>query len=53
MEVKMSRIRFQSKANGLMTLRGKWLKAIIIFMLMVLLVLGFNEIDQSYRAAFG
>ena len=47
----MSRIRFQSKANGLLTLRGKWMKAIVIMLLMALLVFGFNEIDLAYRTA--
>ena len=49
----MSRIRFQSKANGLMSLRGKWLKAVAILLLITLLLMGFEALDMAYRTACG
>ena len=49
----MSRIRYQSKANGLMSLRGKWLKAAGILLLIALLVMGFEALDMAYRTACG
>ena len=49
----MSRIRFQSKANGLLSLKKKWLKAIAIMLLITVLILGFEALDMAYRTACG
>jgi uncharacterized membrane protein len=49
----MSRIRFQSKANGLLLLRGRWLKAMAILLLIMLLLLGFSALEDAYRTFSG
>lgn len=49
----MSRIRFQSKANGMLSLRRKWLKAMAIMLLITVLILGFGSLEMAYRAACG
>lgn len=49
----MSRLRFQAKANGLMIMKGKWLRAIVILLLIILLISGFLALESAYRSACG
>lgn len=49
----MSRVRFQSKANGLVLLKGKWLKADAILILIALMLLGITLLEIAYRSAAG
>jgi len=49
----MSRVRFQAKANGLLLLRGRWLKAMAVLLLILLLMLGFSALNLAFRTAAG
>lgn len=48
----MSQLRAKSKLNGLYVLRGSWIKAIIIFLILALLSFGISGINQAYRTVF-
>lgn len=47
-----SRIRFLAKANALKLLKGRWLKADAILILIGLLTIGFTALEIAYRTAF-
>lgn len=49
----MSRIRRQSKTNGLVLLRGRWLQADVILLLTALMVFGVTMLETAVRKMIG
>ncbi|HEX3026451.1 MAG TPA: DUF975 family protein [Clostridia bacterium] len=48
----MSKIRQKAKASGLSLLKGKWLQAGVIILLILILEMGISALDDAYRRAF-
>jgi uncharacterized membrane protein len=48
----MSHIRAKAKLNGLMVLRGSWIKAMIALGIVMLLSFGISKLDDAYRLVF-
>ncbi len=48
----MSQIRTKAKLNGLMALKGSWIKAIIALSIIALLNFGISKLDDAYRLFF-
>lgn len=48
----MSRIRFQSKQNGRAMLKGRWMQAIVIMLILGAMTVGLNLLEDRYRSAF-
>lgn len=49
----MANLRVQSKYNGLKALKGSWIKAIIIMLIIGLLYFGVSKLEDAYRNILG
>lgn len=49
----LSRIRFQAKESGRALLKGNWLRAMGIVLIVFLLFMGLVELENGYRTVFG
>lgn len=45
----MSEMRFKSKLNGLMSMKGYWIKSIVVFLILALLSFGISQLELAFR----
>lgn len=49
----MSEMRVKSKINGLMSLRGYWIKSMVVGVILALLSIGISQLENAYCSVFG
>lgn len=49
----MSEMRIKSKINGLVALRGFWIKSMVVGVILALLSIGISELENAYCSVFG
>lgn len=49
----MSEMRIKSKVNGLVSMRGYWIKSMVVFLIVALLSFGISQLEMAFRNVFG